>query len=356
MIVVLVPTSDPGLDDLPDPPGLRERRRRRPAARPVDDPEAALASSGSRARRPSSSATGDGARSCAASDGDARPPSSSTARPRRDHVYAAPRRGASRAVDADGEAEAAFLLRPTRIEDVLTSPRRGEVHAAEDDLLLPEAHLRSPLPSALTRDRLARALPRRASRTSRGVLARPADAHRARARAPRGRGGDDTTAIDAAAEDAVVRRLEALGGRLHARLGGARRAAFGAGGPTRGRRRPDRRLAERQARDPVLLALDRGRRRRHDGRRRLRLRLRLRHAARSGSASAAAARCLNGAPLDAPRPKDEIEILSFEATTTAASPTRPRRWSESPTGCGSWARSRSRSATSPPAASTPSAR
>ncbi len=37
-----------------------------------------------------------------------------------------------------------------------------------------------------------------------------------------GEGGDDTTAIDAAAEEAVVARLEALGARLPSRLGGAR--------------------------------------------------------------------------------------------------------------------------------------
>ena len=65
---------------------------------------------------------------------------------------------------------------------------------------------------------------------------------------------------------------------------------------------------------------------------------------------------LNGAPLTE-RPKDELEILSFEATTTRLRLARTRRGSTaSPTGCGSWARSRSRSATSPPAASTASSR
>ena len=37
-----------------------------------------------------------------------------------------------------------------------------------------------------------------------------------------GQGGDDTTAIDQAAEDAVVARLVELGRGLRARLGGAR--------------------------------------------------------------------------------------------------------------------------------------
>ena len=122
------------------------------------------------------------------------------------------------------------------------------------------------------------------------------------------------------------------------------------------RRRPDRRLAEREARHPVLLALARRRRGRDDGRRRLRLRLRLRHGRGVDGRRAAAARSSTGVPLGAVRPKDEIEILSFEATTTARSRTRPPRSPGSPTACGSWARSRSRSATSRPAASTASAR
>ena len=74
-----------------------------------------------------------------------------------------------------------------------------------------------------------------------------------------GEGGDDTTAIDAAAEDAVVARLEALDADFLLVSEELGERAFGAGGAAPGRRRPDRRLGERQARDPVLLALPRGR-------------------------------------------------------------------------------------------------
>ena len=123
------------------------------------------------------------------------------------------------------------------------------------------------------------------------------------------------------------------------------------------RRRPDRRLAEREARHPASsrsrIAVADGP---DDGRRRLRLRLRLRHGRGVDGDARARARCLNGEPLGGGRPKDEIEILAFEATLTPRSPRRPRPSSTSPTACGSWARSRSRSAISRPAASTPSAR
>ena len=65
---------------------------------------------------------------------------------------------------------------------------------------------------------------------------------------------------------------------------------------------------------------------------------------------------LNGARLGAVRPKDTIEILSFEATTTAEVADKAAAMVGTPTACGSWARSLSRSATSQPAGSTPSAR
>ena len=75
----------------------------------------------------------------------------------------------------------------------------------------------------------------------------------------RGEGGDETTAIDQAAEDAVVARLEALGEDFVLVSEELGKRAFGAGGRAR-RRRSDRRLREREARDPVLLVLARGRR------------------------------------------------------------------------------------------------
>ena len=91
-----------------------------------------------------------------------------------------------------------------------------------------------------------------------------------------GEGGDDTTAIDDAAEARSRRAARLVGSRLRARERGAR--------PPRGcrrrrghrRARPDRRLDQREARHPVLLAVARGGGGPHDGGRRLRVRPRLR--------------------------------------------------------------------------------
>ena len=82
------------------------------------------------------------------------------------------------------------------------------------------------------------------------------------------------------------------------------------------RLRPDRRLAQREARHPFLFALAGGRGRRRNGRRRVRLRLRLRHR-RGVDGRARPGRLPEWERLGAVRPKDAIEILSFEATTTA---------------------------------------
>jgi hypothetical protein len=58
-----------------------------------------------------------------------------------------PRRDEAVATVDRGDAEAAFLLRPTRIEDVgRRTPRRDD--AAEEHLLLSQAHLGPALPSA----------------------------------------------------------------------------------------------------------------------------------------------------------------------------------------------------------------
>ena len=95
-------------------------------------------------------------------------------------------------------------LRPTTIEEVLESPPRGEVMPQKSTFFYPEAHLGPALLPAVTR--LARALPRR-RRGRAGRARRAADARRARAGRRAGEGGDDTTAIDAAAEDAILARF-----------------------------------------------------------------------------------------------------------------------------------------------------
>ena len=164
-----------------------------------------------------------------------------------------------------------------------------------------------------------------------------------------GEGGDETTAIDKAAEDVDPRaRSRAAGARSSRRRSAARRR-----GDAARRHRPDRRLAEREARHPVLLrsrsrsptarrwatshfgyVYDFGSRRGVDGAPRRR-RVAERRAARRV------------------RPKDEIEILVLRGDADGSRRRATRRRSPgSRTGCGSWARSRSRSAISPPAAST----
>ena len=131
-----------------------------------------------------------------------------------------------------------------------------------------------------------------------------------------GVGGDDTTAIDAAAENAVVRRLEALdtGFTLVSEELGER--TFNGGGPTRvvcdpidGSLNAKRdipffslslAIAEGDTMDDVVFGYvyDFGWR-------------------EEWTCERGRGAFVNGRPLGAVRPKDEIEILAFEATTTA---------------------------------------
>ena len=105
---------------------------------------------------------------------------------------------------------------------------------------------------------------------------------------------------------------------------------FGDDGRAR-RHRPDRRLAERQARPAAPRAVDRRRRRADDGRRRLRLRLRPRPRRGVARASAAEARSSNDEPLDAPMPErrrrdGQLEVVAIESADprwlAAVAPTR----------------------------------
>jgi myo-inositol-1(or 4)-monophosphatase len=131
-----------------------------------------------------------------------------------------------------------------------------------------------------------------------------------------GLGGDDTTAIDAAAEAAVVRRLEALGESFTLVSEELGERTFNGGGPTRVVCDPiDGSLNAK--RDIPFFSLS----------------LAVAGGATMGdvhfgyvydfgsgeewTAERGGGARLNGAPLGAVRPKDEIEILSFEATTTA---------------------------------------
>jgi myo-inositol-1(or 4)-monophosphatase len=132
-----------------------------------------------------------------------------------------------------------------------------------------------------------------------------------------GEGGDDTTAIDAACEDAVVARLEALDESfvlISEELG---ERVFGSGGPIRvvvdpvdGSVNAKRGIpyfslslavAEGPCMDDVVFGFV--------------------HDFGSGEewvAERGLGAQLNGAPLTGPGPKSTIEILAFEGTTTAA--------------------------------------
>ena len=132
----------------------------------------------------------------------------------------------------------------------------------------------------------------------------------------RGEGGDDTTAIDAAAEDAVVARLQATCADFVLVSEELGERVFGAGGPTRvvvdpidgsvnaKRGIPFFALSVAVAEGPAMddvgfgFVYDFGTGEAWVGR-------------RGGGAT------LNGQPLGGVRPKDPIEILSFEGTTTA---------------------------------------
>ena len=131
-----------------------------------------------------------------------------------------------------------------------------------------------------------------------------------------GRGGDDTTAIDAAAENAVVARLEALEGDFLLVSEELGERTFGRGGPTRvvvdpidGSVNAKRGIpffslslavADGETMEDVTFGYvyDFG-------------------AREEWVAERGRGALLNDRPLLAPPPKQPIEILSFEATTTA---------------------------------------
>ena len=147
-------------------------------------------------------------------------------------------------------------LRPTAIDDVWAVAGRGDVMPQKSTFFYPKLTSGLLFYAAVTR--LAERLPRARSRTSSAVLEElPTRAEREPV-VGTGEGGDETTAIDQAAEDAIARALprRPTCTIVSEEVGPARRRR-----DDRRRDRPDRRLAEREARHPVLLPLDRGRRR-----------------------------------------------------------------------------------------------
>ena len=203
-------------------------------------------------------------------------------------------------------------------------PRRGD--AAEDDVLLPEADERPALPPGMSIDWLG-ALPR-LRRGHRGDPRGAADAGRARAGPA---GGNGRRRHDRDRRCGGGRRRCAAGSarrRLHARLGGARRARLRQRGPLRvvvdpidgsvnaKRGIPFFSLSLAVAEGPAMGHVTFGFV--HDF-----------GAREEWVAERGGAGLLNGRPLTSPPPKDPIEILSFEATTTAyiaeRAPRPPRR-------------------------------
>ncbi len=213
-----------------------------------------------------------------------------------------------------GEFDGAFLLRATRIEDVFERARRGEVMPQKTTYFFPKLTSGLALPPGMTVDWLSvcrdcvadidRVLAELPTRSEREPVLRA------------GEGGDDTTAVDGAAEDAVVARLEALESDFVLVSEELGERVFGAGGPIRvildpidgsvnaKRGIPFFSLSFAVADGPTMADVlfgyvyDFGAREEWV-------------AERGGGAR------LDGKPLVAPPPKSPIEILSFEATTTA---------------------------------------
>jgi myo-inositol-1(or 4)-monophosphatase len=133
----------------------------------------------------------------------------------------------------------------------------------------------------------------------------------------RGEGGDDTTAIDQAAEDAVVRRLEATGESFVLVSEELGTKVFGAGGRTVVVVDPIDGSINAKRGIPFFsfsLAVA-------DGPTMGDVRFGFVHDFGSGEewmAEHGEGAFLDGAPLGSVRPKGELEILSFEGTTTPA--------------------------------------
>ena len=220
---------------------------------------------------------------------------------------------ATAAVDR-GAADVAFLLREPRVEAVFATARARQAHAAEEHVLLSQAALGPALPpgAAVTPGSTSAGC---ASRTS-------ARCSRVCRRAPSaspcsgvGQGGDDTTAIDQAAEDAVVERLAALAEDFVLVSEELGQRMFGAGGarhvvvdPIDGSVNAKRGIpffsfslavAEGATMDDVVFGYvyDFG-------------------SGEEWTAERGAGAFLDGVRLGSQRPKETLEILSFEGTTT----------------------------------------
>ncbi len=133
----------------------------------------------------------------------------------------------------------------------------------------------------------------------------------------RGEGGDDTTAIDQAAEDAIVARLEAVGGDFVLVSEELGERVFGSGGPTRVVVDPiDGSVNAKRGIPFFALSLAVADGPTMDG-------VHFAYVFDFGSgeewtATRDGGAFLDGVPLGDQHPKESLEILSFEGTTTPA--------------------------------------
>ena len=141
MMVVLVATAAGRADDLPDAPARIARSR---SSVCMDARSSTFAGRASAPGPSRASTAGDG-RSRASRRRRLDVEIVDAAQPE-DVTYTAERDEAVAAVDR-GDAEGAFLIRPTPLDQVCARARRGEVMPQKTHLLLSEAHVRAALPS-----------------------------------------------------------------------------------------------------------------------------------------------------------------------------------------------------------------
>jgi uncharacterized protein (DUF1015 family) len=125
MLVVLVSTSDPGLEIFPTHRVFSTERRLAGEHEPVDDPATALANLGDDARPAVVEVTRDGAAIVRGEPGTLDVQLVDTLG--HDGIAYTPDAGEALRRVRDGEAAVGYLMRPTRIEDVFAYARRGEV-------------------------------------------------------------------------------------------------------------------------------------------------------------------------------------------------------------------------------------
>src|SRR6185312_10677925 len=238
----------------------------------------------------------------------ARRPPRRPARPRRNQLHSRLGRGSARGRRRRGRGRRTDAPHPDRGRLRRRPARRDD--AAEEHLLLPQARLRPPLFASVT-DWLA--VCREAVKDVRGVLVELPTRDEREPVVGEGEGGDETTAIDAAAERVILERFQGIEGTTIV----SEEVGIVGDGPTRivvdpidGSLNAKRGIpffsvsiavAEGETMDDVYFGYvyDFG-------------------SGEEWVAERGKGALLNGADLGSIYPKEEIEILSFEATLTSS--------------------------------------